>query len=391
MKNDRRIPYGKQTILPEDIDAVVNVLKSDFLTQGPKLKIFEETVASYHGAKYAVAFANGTAALHGAYYAAGVVTGDEIITSPITFVASANAAIYCGGKPVFADIDLNTNCISIEEIEKKLTPSTKVITPVSLAGYPVDLKKIKKIADEAECYIIHDAAHAIGSKNNGTFGMEYADMAILSFHPVKHIATGEGGMVLTNNEELYRKLSLFRTHGITKSPELLEDNQGPWYYEMISLGFNYRMTDIQAALGISQFKRIDNNLRQRNQIAKIYNEELLTLDGMILPPNVGFEILEDASARSIHSYHLYTLRLESFYDRYKVYAYLHEHGIMAQIHYIPVHLQPYYRQHFGYQKGDYPNAEKYYNGEISLPMYHNMEFGDLEYIIDTIKRMTKNY
>lgn len=227
MNNIKRIPYGKQTIIQEDIDAVVNVLKSDYLTTGPKLKEFEELVAAYHGARFAVAFSNGTAALHGAYYAAGTVPGDEIITSPITFAASANAAVYCGAKPVFADIDLATNCIDVNKIEEQITEKTRVITPVSLAGYPVDLKAIRAIADKHGCRIIHDAAHAIGSKRNGTFGMEYADMAILSFHPVKHIATGEGGMVLTNNKELYRKLLLFRTHGITKDPELLSENHGP--------------------------------------------------------------------------------------------------------------------------------------------------------------------
>lgn len=384
MEGRKKIPYGRQTVLQEDIDAVVEVLKSDFLTQGPKLKEFERIVAEYHHAKYAVAFSNGTAALHGAYHAAGIQDGDEIITSPITFAASANAAIYCGGKPVFADIDLATNCISVEEIEKHISERTKVITPVSLAGYPADLKAIRQIADQHNCMIIHDAAHAIGSRRNGTFGMEYADMAILSFHPVKHVATGEGGMVLTNNEELYKKLILFRSHGITKERELMEGYDGPWYYEMISLGYNYRMTDIQAALGISQFKRMDENLKQRNQTAERYDEAFAENGKLITPPQIGFEILKNDKASNIHAYHLYTLRLTDPEQRLGFYHYLHEHGILAQIHYIPVSWQPYYRKHFGYKKGEFPNAELYYASEVSIPMYHNMKEEDREYIIDTI-------
>lgn len=382
---DRKIPYGKQTVIQEDIDAVVEVLKSDFLTQGPKLTEFEKAVAEYHGAKYAVAFANGTAALHGAYHAAGVEYGDEIITSPITFAATANAAIYCGGRPVFTDIDLETNCIDISRIEEKITAKTKVISPVSLAGYPVDLKEIRQIANKYNCVIIHDAAHAIGSKRDGSFGMEFADMAVLSFHPVKHVATGEGGMVLTNNEELHHRLSLFRTHGITKEPGLLLENDGPWYYEMISLGYNYRMADMQAALGISQFRRIKENLKQRNETAETYQNAFSQNNNLIVPPEVGFDVLTDSAAENIHAYHLYTLRVKEPKVRPDFYAYLHQKGILAQIHYIPVHLQPYYKKQFGYKRGDFPNAESYYASEISIPMYHNMDKADRDYVIDTIR------
>lgn len=384
-ENKKTIPYGRQQILQEDIDAVVDVLKSDYLTQGPKLKEFEKSVAEYHGAKYGVAFANGTAALHGAYYAAGISSGDEIITSPITFVASANGAVYFGAKPVFADISLETNCIDINSIEDAITNKTKVITPVSLAGYPVDLKSVKQIADKHGCYIIHDAAHAIGSKRNGTFGMEYADMAILSFHPVKHVTTGEGGMVLTNSKELYENLSAFRTHGITKDPDKLIDNHGPWYYEMQEMGYNYRMSDINAVLGIKQFERVKDNLRRRNEIAKAYDEAFCECENLIVPPNIGYGIIDNPDTLNIHSYHLYTLRVSDPEDRLRMYTYLHEKGILAQIHYIPVHLQPYYRENFGYKKGDYPNAEKYYESEISLPMFHSMRAEDLEYVINTVK------
>lgn len=384
MEQKRIIPYGKQTITQEDIDSVVGVLKSNYLTTGPKIGEFEKIVAEYHGAKYAVAFANGTAALHGAYSAAGIKDGDEIITSPITFAASANAAIYCGGIPKFVDIAPETNCIDIEQIEDAVSVKTKVITPVSLAGYPVNLKEIRTIADKHGCRIIHDAAHAIGSKRNGSFGMEYVDMAILSFHPVKHIATGEGGMVLTNNEELYNKLILFRSHGITKNPELLTENHGPWYYEMISLGYNYRMTDIQAALGISQFERINENLRQRNELAQKYNEAFSDNAKLILPPQIGFEIITDDNVQNVHSYHLYNMRLTDPDKRLEFYNYLHENGILAQIHYIPVHLLPYYRKRFGFKEGDFPIAEMYYNSEISIPMYHNMQQEDRDYIIKVV-------
>lgn len=385
MNEIRKIPYGKQTVCDEDISAVVEVLKSDYLTTGPKLKEFEAIIADYHKAKYAVAFANGTAALHGAYYAAGIKEGDEIITSPITFAASANGAVYLGAKPVLVDIDPNTCCININKIETGISKKTKVITPVSLAGYPVDLKAIRKIADRHGCLIIHDAAHAIGSRRNETFGMEYADMAILSFHPVKHVTTGEGGMVLTNSEELYKRLTLFRTHGITKNPEMLINCDGPWYYEMQDLGYNYRMSDINAALGIEQFKRIRQNLTRRNQIAKAYNEAFSNDERFIVPPDMGFGIIEDENAANIHSYHLYTLRLTNAGNRSRFFSYLHENGVMVQIHYIPLNYQPYYKEKFGYERGDYSQAEIYYNSEISLPMYHGMTDEDVQYVIDVVK------
>lgn len=377
--NKMIIPYGRQTILDEDIDAVVKVLKSDFLTQGPCITEFENNVAAYHGAKYAVAFANGTAALHAAYYAAEITDGNEFITSPITFVASANGGLFLGAKPVFADINLETYCIDVKEIEEKITPRTKVITPVSLAGYPVDLKSIKAVADKNNCTIIHDASHAIGSKREGTFGMEYADMAILSFHPVKHIATGEGGMVLTNSEKLNNRLRLFRTHGITKDKNEMSRIDGAWYYEMQDLGYNYRLSEISAALGISQFNRIEDNIRRRNEIARQYNDSFENNENLIVPPSFDF-----ADNENIHSYHLYNLRVRNKDKRKLLFNYLRESGVLAQIHYIPVTTQPYYKEKYGTRTEDFPNADTYYNTEISIPMFHGMSNLQQEYVVDVI-------
>ena len=387
-----KIPYGRQTITKEDINAVATVLQSDYLTQGPEIQSFEKTVAKYHRAKYAVAFSSGTAALHAAYSVLGVEEGDDIITSPITFAATANAAVYCGARPIFADIDDETNCIDPGEIEKVMTSTTKVVSPVAYAGYPVDLQSVSNVARGNGCKVLYDAAHAIGSLRNGSFGMVYVDAAILSFHPVKHIAAGEGGMVLTNDESVFRKLLLFRSHGITKDPEELETNDGPWYYEMQSLGYNYRITDIQCALANSQFHRIKDNLKKRNSVAQRYNYELNNLDYLQLPPDVGFCILEEddfEKVQDIHSYHLYTLHLTDKMARRQFYDYLHDKGILAQIHYVPVHLHPYYRKRYGYKPGDYPKAEAFYNGEVSIPMYHGLKDEDIEYTINTIKSFLK--
>lgn len=379
-----KIPYGKQTIEQTDIDAVVEVLQSEYLTQGPKVPIFENHIAKYHGAKYGVAFANGTAALHGAYFALGVGKEDEVITSPITFVATTNAALYCGAHPVFVDIDSKTYCIDVAKIEESINKNTKVITPVGFGGYPVDLKAISKIAERNHCFVLYDAAHGIASKREGTFGMEYVDMAMLSFHPVKHIATGEGGMILTNNLEFYNKLLLFRSHGITKDKSLLTENHGPWYYEMQCLGYNYRMTEMQAALGSSQFMRIDENILSRNKAAEFYESKLKDCKGIKLPPSVGFEIIQNPGATNIHAYHLYPIIVENPNLREPLYAYLHENGILAQIHYIPVHLQPYYKTTYGFKSGDFPLAEAYYDREISLPMFHNISLEELQFVVDKI-------
>lgn len=381
----QQIPYGTQEITDEDVAAVEEVLRSPYLTQGPKIKEFEQAVATHHGAKYGVAFSNGTAALHGAYYALGVQAGDEVVVPAITFAATSNAAIYLGAKPVFVDIDLSTNCMDLDLVEGAITDKTKVIAPVALAGYPMDMEKVGAIARSNGCKVVLDACHALGSKYNGSFGMENIDAAILSFHPVKHVTTGEGGMVLTNSPEVCERLQLFRSHGITKDPDKLSRCDGGWYYEMIDLGFNYRITEIQAALGISQFSRIESNLTARNRIAKKYDETLKDSDRFILPPNLGYDILtEGFDAGTIHSYHLYTLRCNNPEDRKPLYDYLRENGIMAQIHYIPVPHLPYYANNYGYQQGDFPNAEAYYQSEISIPMYHSLTDEAQQYVIDKL-------
>ena len=380
-----QIPYGTQQITDEDVAAVVEALKSPFLTQGPVIKEFEQAVAAYHGAKYGVAFSNGTAALHGAYYALGVTTGDEVLVPAITFAATSNAALFLGAKPVFIDIDPLTNCMDLNLAEKAITENTKVIAPVDLAGYPLDMEEVGKLARAHNCKVVLDACHALGCKRNGTFGMDYIDAAIFSFHPVKHVTTGEGGMVLTNDPEVYDRLQLFRSHGITKDPDKLSRCDGGWYYEMIDLGYNYRITEIQAALGVSQFKRIESNLTARNRIAKRYDEALCGAEKFILPPNVGYDILtEGAEAETIHSYHLYTLRCANPADRKPLYDYLRENGVFAQIHYIPVPHLPYYANTFGYKQGDFPQAEEYYASEISIPMYHSLPEESQEYVIEKL-------
>ncbi|MBQ3924441.1 MAG: UDP-4-amino-4,6-dideoxy-N-acetyl-beta-L-altrosamine transaminase [Firmicutes bacterium] len=381
-----KIPYGKQYITEEDKAKVLEVLGSELITQGEVVPQFENAVAAYHGAKYAVAFSNGTAALHAAYAVLGVGPGDEAISSPITFAASMNGALYSGATPKFVDMDPATNCMDISKLEEAITPKTKVITPVSFGGFPVDLKAVREIADKHGCAIIHDAAHAIGSRRDGKFGMDYADMAILSFHPVKHVTTGEGGMVLTNSKELNDKLRLFKSHGITRDPELLENNDGPWYYEMQSLGFNYRITEFQAALGLSQFSRMDENLKARNAIAKRYAEELGSCGPVSMPPDLGYEILENDDPDTVHSYHLYTVTAENVEERRKIYDYMRSKNIFVQIHYVPVHLHPYYRKNFGFKEGDFPEAEKFYSREISIPMYHSMTEEEQMYVIDALKK-----
>lgn len=378
----RKVPYGKQYITEEDIDKVVEVLRSELITQGDVIPEFERTVAAYHGAKHAVAFSNGTAALHAAYNAIGTKPGDEVISTPMTFAASVNGGLYCGAEPKFVDIDPATNCIDVSRIEDAITDKTKVITPVSYAGYPVDLAAVSAAAKKHGCYVIHDACHALGSRRDGSFGMEYADMAILSFHPVKHVTTGEGGMVLTNDDELYKKLMLFKSHGITRDPEMLEKNDGGWYYEMQSLGYNYRITDFQGALGLSQFGRIKENIAARNRIAKMYHERLKDCVFLELPPDLGF----DPEAETVHSYHLFTIRTKTEEDRAKLYTHLRSRNIFAQVHYVPLHLHPYYRHRFGFKEGDMPEAEAFYKCELSLPMYHSMTDDDFEYVVDAVRK-----
>lgn len=395
----KTISYGRQYIDEADIKAVLETLQSDYMTQGPKVKEFEDKVAEYHGCKYAVAFCNGTAALHGAYYAVGLKEGDEFITSPITFAASGNGALYLGGVPKFVDIDKDTYNMDITKLKENITNKTKVITPVSLAGYPVDLKTIREIIDEIgkDIKIIHDAAHAIGAKRDGRNIVDYADVTILSFHPVKHITTGEGGMVLTNDEEYYKKLCLFRTHGITRNPEELIENHGAWYYEMQDLGYNYRITDMQCALGMTQIDKLDNSLYKRNQIAKYYEEELKNVEWLKLPlgyfskewlNNKKYEELKE-KPENLNSYHLFPVLLENAEERKRFFDYMRENNIFVQVHYIPLHTMPYYKEKYGYKKGDFPIAENYYEREVSLPMYPTLTKEELEYTVKKIKEFKK--
>lgn len=388
----KAIPYGRQNITEEDIQAVIETLKSDYLTQGPKILEFEKVFASYIGCKYAVAVANGTAALHLNAMALGVKPGDKVITTPITFAASANCVRYCGGEVVFADIDPKTYLLDIHAVRSLLEAAPKGtyqgIIPVDFAGRAVDLEAFKALADEFGCWIIEDSCHSPGgffvdSKGNNQHcgNGNFADLAIFSFHPVKHIASGEGGMITTNNEALYLKLLMLRTHGIVKSNDLYinsiefaggKDTYPLWYMEMQDLGYNYRITDFQAALGLSQLNRADEGLQRRREIASKYQEAF---------QNKSF-IKGQSGVVEGHAYHLYVLEVEK---RLELYNYLRESQILAQIHYIPIHLMPYYRQ-FGWKEGDMPYAEKYYYNCISLPMYPTLSFDEQQFVIDMIHK-----
>ena len=380
------LSYGRQCIEQDDIDAVLEVLKSDFLTQGPKVKEFEESLTSYCGAKFAVAFSSGTAALHGAYFAAGLGNGDELITSAMTFLATANAALFLGAQPVFVDIETDSGNISSSLIEQAITKKTKAIVPVHFAGYPAELKEIAETAKKHNLILIEDACHALGAKYlDTTIGdCKYSDMAVFSFHPVKSITTGEGGAILTNNEEMYNKLVMFRHHGVTKAPDLLQDKSGSkkgWYYEMQYLGFNYRLTDIHSALGISQLKKLDRFIERRRQIVEIYGKAFRDNEFFNLPTQS-----DDVQS----AWHLYPIRLK---DRYKtrkpeIFALLRESGLGVQVHYIPVYLHPYYQQ-LGYKKGLCPNAEDFYERQISIPIYQSMSDEDVQYLIDTLIKVFK--
>lgn len=377
----KKIPYGKQHITEDDIHAVVEVLKSDFLTQGPTIKMFEDAFAEFVGAKYAIAVSNGTAALHLSAIALGVKPGDKIITTPITFVASANCVRYCGGEVVFSDIDPETYLLDINKVRELLEADTKNeikgIIPVNFAGRVVDMEAFRKLADEYGCWILEDACHSPGGyfinsteeKVKSGSG-RYADLSIFSFHPVKHIAAGEGGMITTNNEVLYKKLLNLRSHGIQQDSSKKIENHGIWYYEMQELGYNYRITDFQAALGLSQLKRADEGLQRRIKIAKRYQEAFKDLDF----------IKYQSGVVDGHSYHLYVIHVE---EREKLINYLREQNIFAQVHYIPAHLMPYYRQ-YGWKDGDMPNAEIYYRGCISLPIYPTLTEEEEKYVIKKI-------
>ena len=365
------IPYGTQSISEEDIQAVVDVLRSDYLTTGPVVKKFEKKVAEYTGAKYAVAVSSGTAALHAACFAAGIKKGDEVITSPFTFAASANCVLYCGAKVVFADIGRRTYNISPEEIEKKITPRTKAVIPVHYAGQPCDMDAIYSIAEKHNLAVIQDAAHALGADYKGKKVGSMPGMAVLSFHPVKHITTGEGGMVLTDNEKYYQRLLLFRSHGITRDSSLLHKDEGGWYYEQQELGYNYRITDIQCALVISQMDRLDSFIARRCLLARRYDEAFKDIKGITTPYQA-----EGCNS----SWHLYTIQVE---NRKEVFDILKETGIGVNVHYIPVYMHPYYCEN-GYSNVKCGNVEEVYRHIISLPLYPRLTEEQQDYVIGKV-------
>jgi len=378
MRNSFHIPYGKQSILKEDIDAVINTLISDYLTQGPKVKEFEDKFATYVGAKYAVAVNNATSGLHLSVLALDLKKGERVITTPITFAASANCIRYADGEVWFGDINPDTYLLDINSVRKLIESKPegffKGIIPVDFAGLPVNLEDFRKLADEHNLWIIEDACHAPGASFTDSNNQiqkcgngNYADIAVFSFHPVKHIACGEGGMITTNSEDLYKKLSLLRTHGITK--ENMSENHGGWFYEMQELGFNYRLTDIQSALGITQLQKNDIGVVRRNEIANNYKT---AFDGKI-----KFQSLPEGQ---LNAHHLFVIEID---NRKDLYDFLHQNGIFAQIHYIPVHNLPYYKT-IGYDNADLINAENYYNKCISLPMYPSLTYEEQDFVIQKV-------
>lgn len=392
------IPYGRQSIDDADIEAVVKVLKSDYLTTGPAVEAFEKKVADYVGAKFAVAVSNGTAALHVACLAAGIGEGDEVITTPITFAASANCVLYCGGTPVFADIDPDTYNISPEELEKKITSRTKAIIPVHYTGQPCDMDAILEIAHKHDLLVIEDGAHALGASYKGKKIGSIADMTCFSFHPVKPVTTGEGGMIVTDNEELYRRLVLYRSHGITRDKDMMQQYEeqlqqssdpalqeaadmlrgdvmdpGGWYYQQLELGYNYRITDISCALGASQMDKLDRFLERRRQIAKKYDEAFADI------PQIKTPWQQEGCQSGWHLYMIQTMER----SRREVFEGLRQAGIGVNVHYIPVYRHPYYQRN-GYAGVHCLNAEAFYERAISLPIFPGLTGQQQDYVIEHV-------
>lgn len=375
------IPYARQSIDAKDIKAVIDVLKSDYVTQGPKVHEFEKKVAGYCGAKYAVALNSGTSALHAACFAAGIKPKDEAITSPVSFAASSNCVLYCGGIPVFADILEDTVTMVPSAIEKVITKKTKAIIPVDFAGHPAELEDIKRIASKRGLIIIEDAAHALGAEYKGrkVGSCSYSDMTIVSFHAVKHITTGEGGMVLTNRKDFYDKLIMFRSHGITRDRRMLiNKDKGQWFYEMQMLGFNYRITDIQCALGLSQMDKLDNFIKRRREIACFYKEAFSDMEEV--------RCLEEREY-VVSSWHIFPLRINK--NRDKVFDKLRVGNIGVSLHYIPIYLHPYYEK-LGYRKGLCPKAEKYFKETMTLPLFPKMSNSEIKKVITAVKNAVGN-
>ena len=378
------LPYGRQSVDEDDIRAVVDALRSDWLTTGPKVKEFEEAFAAWLGARYAVSFSSGTAALHGAAFAAGIGAGDEAITTPLTFAATANCVLYQGGKPVFADVSADTLNVDPEHIASLISPRSKAILPVDYAGHPADLDAIFEIAERRGLTVIEDSCHALGAEYRGRKVGGISQMTVFSFHPVKHLTTGEGGMVTTNDVRFADTLRKFRNHGIS-SEARDRQSQGQWHYEMVLLGFNYRLTDVACALGLQQLSKLENNLARRREIAARYNAAFENLPGIVVPSvRVGVS----------PAWHLYPIRVNReklSAGRTEIFRALRAENIGVNVHYIPVHLHPYYRDRFGYCGGECPVAESAYEVLISLPMFHGMRDRDVEDVIEAVTKVWTAY
>ncbi|SVA47235.1 uncharacterized protein METZ01_LOCUS100089 [marine metagenome] len=371
------MPYGRQTLTEADVAAATEVLRSDWLTTGPKVAEFEEAIADYVDARHGVSFSSGTAALHAAVLAAGLKPGDEAITTPLTFCATANAALYGGGTPVFADVRDETLTIDPKEVERRITPRTKALLPVDYAGQPADLDALLALADRHELLVIEDAAHALGAKYRSRMVGSISHMSVFSFHAVKHLTTGEGGMVTTNNSDFAQRLREVRNHGID-SDARARQAAGHWHYEMTTLGFNYRLTDIACALGLAQLPRLSANLARRRAIAVRYGKALATVPSLTLPI---------VAADVTSAWHLYPVRVDASIDRAEVFNALRAEGLGVNVHYIPVHLHPYYRSRFGYRGGEFPIAETASGRLISLPMFHGMTDEDVDDVIFAVEKV----
>lgn len=381
---ETHLAYGKQIIDDDDINNVIKVLKGDYLTTGPKVKEFENKVANYVGAKYAVAVSNGTAALHVACHAVGISEGDEVLVPAITFAASANCVLYCGGTPVFVDIDSKTYNIDVSNIREKITPKTKAIIPVDFSGQAVDMDKILEIAKAYDLIVIEDGAHALGSEYKGQKVGVRAHMTEFSFHPVKPVTTAEGGIIVTNDKRLYEKMMLFRSHGITRDPKFMLESHGPWYYEQVDLGYNYRITDLQCALGISQMDKLDNFIERRREIVNKYNEAFKEVQEITTPYEAEY---------SNSGWHIYVIVLnldKLTVGRKEIFEALQKENIGVNVHYLPVYLHPYYRE-LGYEKGLCPIAEDLYNRMITIPLFPAMTDKDVQDVITAVNKVINAY
>jgi perosamine synthetase len=378
---DALLPYGRQTITDADVAAVVDALRSDWITTGPKVGEFEEAFAAVVDAGHAVSFSSGTAALHAAVFAAGIGSGDEAITSPLTFCATANAVLYQGATPVFADVRDDALNIDPEETARRITARTKALLPVDYAGHPADLEAMGALADRHGLVVIEDAAHALGATYRGRAVGSISHMSVFSFHPVKHLTTAEGGMVATSDAGLAQRLRLFRNHGIARDARARQ-SEGAWFYEMTALGFNYRLTDLASALGLAQLPRLPANVARRRAIAARYDEALAGAPNLRLPA-----VAPDVEP----AWHLYPVRVVPPIDREAVYRALRAEGLGVNVHYIPVHLHPYYRERFGYRGGEFPVAEAAYRQLISLPMFHGMSDRDVDDVITAVEKVMTHF